>query len=750
LVDISSLRMNGNPEVIAADFRAWLEHCKALDSIGAFGLGFNSLSEGANLTGTGAPARVRVVPVSPGFFHMLGVQPVLGRDFTRDEGEAGHAGVALLSAAVWQRYFGDDHSVLHKAIHLDGRPYTVVGVMPAGLLYPPGDIWVPIVLDASNSLPDSPSWPMLYVIGRLKAGVGLRQATTDLQTISHRLDSQFSPGRQRGRSRLHVHVIPLRQLLAGDVGHLLLILLSAVGFVLLIACANLANLLLARAAARNKEMTVRAALGAGRWRLASQALSESLLLAFWGGCLGLGGGLWAERALRRLVPQQLPSAGGLDYRVLAFGIGVTLCAAFLFGVAPAFITSRVDVNEALKEGGPHAGLGRGAHRLRGLLMIGETALALILLVSAGLLARSFLRLSDVPLGFDPGHLLLGEVWLPATMVGQPRRQANFFRAVLDRLHSLPGVQDAAATTHYPVSVFNALATGVRRADGGAPLPGKPHSLAYISPDYFRTLRVQLLGGRFFSQSDAENSRRVVILSESAARCIFSGGEAVGHEISLEGAQGPWWYVAGVVADTRNYQLDHKPWPEIFIPFQQQPSLFMTFVVRSRGDPMRLASGLQQAVASVDRNEPLSMIMPMDDVVQKVLAPRRFKLDLLGSFALLALILGAIGLYGVISYMVIQRTHEIGIRMALGAQRDDVLQMVVSQGFKLVLMGVVIGIAGALALTRVLSSLLYGVRPTDPLTFVAVSLILIAVALLACYIPARRAAKIDPMVALHYE
>jgi putative ABC transport system permease protein len=750
LVDISSLRMNGNPEAIAADFRAWLEHGKALDSIGAFGLGFNSYSEGANLTGTGAPARVRVVPVSVGFFHMLGVRPVLGRDFTSDEGEVGHAGVALLSATVWQRYFGGDHSVLHKTIHLDGRPYAVVGVMPAGLLYPPGDIWVPIVLDASNSLPNSPSWSMLYVIGRLKADVGLRQATTDLQMISHRLDSQFSPGRRRGRSHLHVHVIPLRQLLAGDVGHLLMILLSAVGFVLLIACANLANLLLARAAVRKKEMTVRAALGASRLRLARQALNESLLLAFLGGCLGSGGGLWAERALRRLVPPQLPSAGGLDYRILAFGIVVSLCAAFLFGVAPAFFTSRIDVNEGLKEGGPHTGLGGGTHRLRGLLVIGETALALILLVSAGLLGRSFLRLSDVPLGFNPEHLLLGEVWLPATLVDQPRVQANFFQAVLDRLHSLPGVQDAAATTHYPVSVFNALATGVRRADGRASLPSKPFSVAYISPDYFRTLRIRLLGGRFFNKSDVQNSRKVVILSKSAARSIFPEGEAIGHEISFKGPKGPSWYVAGVVADTRNYQLDRNPWPEIFFPFQQQPSLFMTFVIRSRGDPMRFASGLQQSVAGVDRNEPLSMIMPMDEVVQKVLAPRRFRLALLGSFALLALALGAIGLYGVISYTVTQRTHEIGIRMALGAEKREILRMVVGQGLKLALIGVAIGIAGGLALTRFLSSLLYGVKPTDPLSFIAVSIILIAVALVACYIPARRAARVDPMVALRYE
>jgi putative ABC transport system permease protein len=750
LVNISTLNLNGNRVVIAPDFKIWQEQSGVLDSIGAFGLGFNGYSEGANLTGAGEPVRVKVVPITVGFFHMLGVQPILGRSFGNDEGRRGHDRVALLSASVWRKEFGGNRDILNKTIRLDATPYTIIGVMPAGLLYPPGDLWVPEVLDASNSLPANATWPMLYVIARLKPGVSLAHARADLQVLTHRLDPQFSPGRQRGHSRWQVRVIPLRQLLAGDVGHLLLILLAAVGFVLLIACANLANLLLARAAARGKEVAVRAALGAGRSRLVRQFLAESVILAFFGGLLGSVLGLVAERAMRDLVPPQLPAAVTLDLRILAFVIGVSAGAVIFFGLIPALAASRVEVNEALKEGGPHAGLRRGTHRLRGLLVITQMALALILLTGAGLLARSFLRLTEVDLGFDPHHLLLADVWLPVTTLDEPQRQANFFHDSLERLVALPGVESAAATTHYPVCVFNELATGVLVSGGPSPEPDHPISIAQISPDYFRTMGIRLLKGRPFDDRDASNARKVVILSEKEARSAFAGREAVGNEISLDGPKGPWRTVVGVVGDTRNYMLEREAWPEIFIPYQQQPALFMTLVLRTAGDPMRAANSLRDAVQSVDPNQPVSGVQTMDDMLQKLIAPRRFKLGLLGSFALLALVLGAIGLYGVISYAVTERTHEIGVRMALGAKREDVLRLVVGQGFKLTLIGVAVGLAGAFGLTRFLSSLLYAVRPTDPLTFVAVSLLLIAVALLASYIPARRATKVDPMVALRHE
>lgn len=750
LVNISNLEINGNPMVIAPDFRFWQEQNRVLDAIGAFCPGFNGYSEGANLTGVGEPIRVNVVPITVGLFRVLGVQPILGRSFGDDEGQRGHERFALLSATVWRQQFGGSRGILNKTIYLDGTPYTIVGVMPAGLLYPPGDLWVPEVLDASNSLPGNADWPMLYVIGRLKQGVSLTPARVDMQVLAHRLDAQFSSGRQKARSRWRVRVIPLRQLLAGDVGQLLMILLAAVGFVLLIACANLANLLLARAAARGKEVVVRAALGAGRSRLIRQFLAESSILAFFGCLLGSVLGFCAVGAMKDLVPPQLPAVFSLNLRVLAFVIGVSACAVFFFGLVPALASSRVDVNEALKEGGMRAGPARATHGLRSLLVITQMALALILLTGAGLLARSFLRLTEVDLGFDPHHVLLGEVWLPVTLLDDHPRQANFFREALEHLRALPGVESAAATTHWPVSVFNELTTDVRVSDGPSSDSKQPISVAYISPDYFRTMGIRLLEGRSFDDRDGSNARKVVILSEKAARSAFAGRDAVGNEISLDGPKGPWRAVVGVVADTRNLALEGEAWPEIFIPFRQQPSFFMGLVLRIAGDPRQAARSLREAVRSVDANQPVSGIQSMDDIVQEMVAPRRFKLALLGSFAVLALFLGAIGLYGVISYAVTERTLEIGVRIALGAKPEDILRLVVGQGFKLTLIGVAVGVGGALGLTRFLSSLLYEVRPTDPLTFVAVSLLLIAVALLASYIPALRAAKVEPMVALRHE
>ena len=415
LVNISTMHLNGNGMVIAPDFKAWQKQSGVFDSIGAFGLGFNGYSQGANLTGIGEPVRVNVVPVTVGFFQMLGVRPILGRSFSAEEEQPDHSHVALVSATVWRQEFGGDRGVLNKTVRLDKTPYTIIGVMPAGLLYPPGDLWVPKVLDASNSLPQSADWPMLYVIGRLKPGVSLAKARTDMEVLTHRLDDQFSAGRRKNHSRWHVTIVPLRELLAGDVGHILLILLAAVGFVLLIACANLANLLLARAAARGREVAVRSALGASRFLLIRQFVVESALLAAGGGALGAILGVLSEGALTDLVPPELPAQISLDPKILFFVIGTSVGAVILFGLVPALAASRVNVNQGLKESGSGAGLGRSTHRLRGLLVVAETALALILLTGAGLMARSLLRLTAVDLGFDPHNVLLGDVWLPVTL-----------------------------------------------------------------------------------------------------------------------------------------------------------------------------------------------------------------------------------------------------------------------------------------------------------------------------------------------
>ncbi len=750
LVNISNLDINGNPMVIAPDFRNWHEQSKSAEAIEAFCPGFNGYSDEANLTGIGEPARVHVVPVTVGLFRLLGVRPVIGRLFGDDEGQRGRERVALVSATLWREQFGGSREILKKTVHLDGTPYSIIGVMPTGLLYPPGDLWVPEVLDASNSLPGNTDWPVLYVIGRLKPGANVEHVQADMQVLARRLDPQFSIKRQRMRSRLRARVIPLRQVLAGDVRHVLLILLAAVGCVLLIACANLANLLLARAAARGKEVAVRAALGAGRSRLVRQFLAESLILTCFGGILGSVLGLLTVGALKNLIPPQLPAVFGLNLRVLAFVFGASTSAVCLFGLVPALVASRVDVNEALKEGGTRSALAGHAHRLRALLVITQMALALVLLTGAGLLARSFLRLTEVNLGFEPHHLLLGEVWLPVTLLDDHPRQANFFHDVLDRLRALPGVESAAATTHWPVSVFNELTTSVRVHGGPHTESQQPISVACISPDYFRTMGIRMLKGRPFDDRDAGQARKVVILTEKAARIAFGGQDAVGGDISLSGPAGPWMAVVGVVADTRNLALEREAWPEIFIPYQQQPTFFMALTLRTAGDPMRAAKSLREAVRSVDPNQPVSGIGSMDDIVEEIVAPRRFKLVILGSFAALALVLATIGLYGVLSYAVTEQTHEFGVRMALGARREDVLRLVVGRGFKLASIGVAVGIGCAVGLTRFLSSLLYEVRPTDPPTFAAVSLLLVVVALLASYIPARRATKVDPMMALRHD
>jgi len=737
--------VHGGAVVISPDFIAWKDSNQVFEQIGAFGG-----EGGANLTGAGEPARVNVINITAGLFPMLGVQPILGRTFTPDEDKQGQNHVALISERLWRTRFGAHREALGKTIHLDGNSYMVVGVMPSSLQYPAADVWTPIALNTPQFSAHSPNWSILRVIGRLTPGATPGQARSDLQLITEQMNTQYPPQAARFRAHVKVEVIPLHQILVRNVRSLLLVLLGAVGFVLLIACANVANLLLSRAAARGREMAVRAALGAARARLIRQLLTESLALAVTGGALGFFAGVWAVQLLKKLIPPNLPSEISLDIRVFGFVIGIALLAVILFGLVPALAASRANVSEALKAGGAHAGTGGGTHRLRNLLVVGEVSLSLVLLIGAGLLARSFVRLSRVNLGFDPNHLLLASVWRPVTPGLDAVSQAAFFHGVLKKVRELPGVMRVAATTHYPLSMFNELTGRLTIQGEGSIRVPQPISVASISPDYFRTMGIPLLKGRVFDDHDANSAPKVVIVDETLAREVFKGRDPVGRRISSGEPNGSWRTVVGVVADTRNYTLEEQPWPEIFTPYRQEPRYFMTFVIRTSGDPLALAGAVRKAVQSLDKDQPVSSVQSMTEMIASSTAPQWLRMMLLGLFALLALTLAAIGIFGVMAYSVNQRTHEIGIRMALGAERRDVLKMVVGQGLKLALIGVVIGIVGALVLTRFLSSLLYGVKPTDPLTFVAVSLLLIAVALVACYIPARRAAKVDPMVALRYE
>ena len=734
----------GPSTVVSADFPAWKDRNNVFEEIAAFGG-----TSGANLTGTGQPARVTVTNVTTGLFSMLGVQPVAGRAFLAEEGKQGREHVAVLSETLWRNSFGADPRIIGETIRLDGAGYLVVGVMPASLR-PQADVWTPLALDAEIFSPHSPRWMMLAAIGRLKPGIAISKAQADLQLLAQEMDKEYPPQAAQFRAHETVEVIPLHDMLVQNVRSLLLILLGTVGFVLLIACANVANLLLSRSVVRGREIAVRAALGAGRLRLARQLLTEGLLLAAIGGVLGSITGLWATKILGDLIPATLPASVRLDPRIFGFSAAIITLASFLFGLIPALITSRADVNEALKEGGLRLGASAGTHRLRGVMSAGEIGLSLILLVGAGLLVRSFLRLTEVDLGFDPQSLLVATVERPLTAAFDSQQHSAFFQASLERIRNLPGVKEAALTQRYPLGPPH-NATMMLRIQGAENFrPPQPISVTEISPDYFHVMRIRLLKGRTFSASDVAGAQEVVTVNESLARMLFGAHDAIGQHISFGGPSAPWKEVVGVVANVREDALEKEPVPEIFVPYLQQPSFSMAFVLRTESSPLILAGAVREAVQSIDKNQPLSGATTMDEVIAKSVAPRRFRMLLLGLFALLALLLAVIGVYGVMAYSSTQRTHEFGVRIALGADRQDILKLVVRQGFKLALLGVSIGVGGALLLTRVLSSLLYEVSAHDPLTFSAVAALLMLVALAASYIPARRAMKVDPIVALRYE
>jgi putative ABC transport system permease protein len=737
---------HGAANVISPDFIGWKERNQVFEQIGASGG-----AGGENLTGSGPAIRVDVTNVTTNFFSMLGVRPLLGRTFLASEGKLGSDHVALLSESLWRKQFGSDPHVLGKTIQLGGSPYTVVGVTPSSLHYASADVWTPFALNEERFSPKSPRWAILTVIGRLKPGVKASQAQADLQVITTQMDKEYPPQASRFRSGVRVEVVPLHEFLVRNVRPLLLILMGAVGFVLLIACLNVANVLLSRGVVRDREIGVRLALGAGRGRLVRQLLTEALLLVLAGGVLGFLAGLATTKILSRLIPTNFPLSMRLDVRIFAFTAFIAALAVVAFGLAPALFASRRDVNEALKEGSLQAGASRATHRLRGLMAAGEIALSLTLLVGAGLLTRSFLSLTEVKLGFDPHGLLIATVqktW--SSNPGAAQSYANFFQSALAKAQSLPGVNDAAVVSQFPFGPPHNGTTLIKTKGRGEFHTPQVVMLTSISPDYFRAMNVRLLKGRVFTAQDTAGAEPVVIINSSLARLLFDEENPLGQKISFGPPPQAWTEVVGVVADTRNGALEAEPGPQLFTPYFQQPSFVMTFVLRTGTHPGSLAGALRKAVQEVDKSQPVFAVETMDDVIASLLAPWRFRTLLLGLFSILALVLAAVGIFGVISYSVSQRTREIGIRVALGAERKDVLRAVLGQGLRLALVGVMIGITGALALTHFLSSLLYGVKPTDPLTFIAVSLILIAVALAACYIPARRASKVDPMVALRYE
>src|SRR5262245_16764940 len=737
--------------VSVADFVDWRNQNQVLEQMAAM------QPPRINLTGGGEPESVVGLRASASLFPLLGARFAAGRAFLLEEDRAGADRVVVISHGLWQRRYGADPKLIGQKITLNDEAYTVIGVTapdfqfprrdeyPYGIVKTKVDLYLPIAFtpeqmnDRRNNT--------LVVIARLKPGVGLGQASAEMNAIARRLTEQYP----KTNTDKGVRLAPLQQQAVGKARTALLVMLGAVGFVLLIACANVANLLLARAAGRRKEMAIRAALGANRWRMLRQLLTESLLLAFSGGAAGLLLARWGVDLLLSIAPDKLPRAYDirLDARVAGFTLLISLLPGIVFGLLPALQGSKIDLAETLKEGGRDAA-GLLRRRLRGFLVVSEVALAFVLLIGAGLLIRSFARLTEVDPGLDPRGVLTMDILLPLAKYKDGRGVA-FFQQTLERVRTLPGVQAVATVDPLPLSRVG--------GSGGFAIEGRPSPTAQtfnagfrtISPDFFKTFRVSLVNGRLVAESDSAQAPPVVVVNESLARNYFANEDPLGKRITLSFDPRPR-EIVGVVRDVKHTALDEEASREMYFPMAQArfPPIFMSLAVRTGGDPMQMVASVRGQVWAGDKDLPLFNIETMERLMAKSVAPRRFNLLLLGVFALVGLTLAGLGLYGVMSYTVTQRTREIGVRMAMGAQTGDVLRLVIGEGMKLALIAALLGLGGACALTRLLKTLLFGVSATDPLTFIVIAALLIIVALLACWIPARRAASVDPLVSLRVE
>ena len=739
---------SGPGAVTDPDYVQWREQNQVFEDVGAFH------GETSNLTGVGEPERLLGSAVTSNLFRLLGVRPAIGRTFLPGEEHAGRGNVVLLSHQLWERRFGSDPAMVGKAITLDGSSFTVVGVMPAGFQFPnQSNFWLPLVL--SNDYGNA----MDQVVARVKPGVTLERARADVAVIQQRLEQQ----RHRGDGgQPSFSFVFLKDAMVSSIRPALLILLAAVGLVLLIACANMANLLLARATARNREIAVRMALGATRGRILRQMLSESVLLAVLGGGLGILFAGWSRDFLVALLPQNTAQPGilsriasvNIDLRVLGFTLLVSLASGLLFGLAAALQASRADTHPSLKESAATVTPGIRLLSLRNVFVMGEFALTFVLLVAAGLLMKSFVRVMAVDPGFQPQSVLTMNLILPPAQYHTEAQMRAFHNAVLERIGALPGVR-AAGTVSFGLPLGNGSLMGDFTIEGLPVMPADSMaSKLVVSPGYFRALGVPLLQGRSFDDHDTDHSQPVAIVGESLARRFWGNAGATGRRIHLGFQGSPWYSIVGVVGDVKQLGFERQAPLAIYVPYSQAPRpfllSFMTIAARTDSNPLGMANALRRAVQAVDPDMPLFDVASMEQLVSRSVSQPRFNAFLLGCFAALALILASVGIYGVTSYSVTQRTHEIGIRMALGAVQGEVLRMIVRQGLRLAVLGTGMGFVAALGLTSVLRSLLFGVQPIDVLTFLSVLVVLIGVSLLASYIPARRAMKVDPMVALRYE
>ena len=708
------------------------------------------------LTGVDEPSIVNTADVTPDIFPLLNAKPLAGRTLLPEDGKQGAAPVAVLSENLWRSRFGANPAIIGQSVTLDMRSFTVVGILPASFRYPEGappqDVWISIAQDpVFGPRLLQPGTPVFSGIGRLKPGVSLTQAQAEMNTLSGRLAKEF-PAQDSG---LTIRIVPFRQFVVGNVKSALLILLGAVGLVLLIACANIANLLLSRATSRGREIAVRIALGAGRARIVRQLLTESALLGLLGGVAGVLLAAWGVWIARPFLPSGVTRISSVHVggSVLAFALVLSLAAALAFGLAPALLATPSSLQTNMKEGGERTGQRSGQH-VRSFLAIAEISLAMVLLIAGGLLIRSFALVTSVKPGFDAENVIEAEVSLPQFEYSTPQQWTNFSNDLLARLHAQPGLGDSALGGPLPMDRQGAATFGFSIV-GDPPLPpGKSLTADYatVSPDYFRVMRIPLLRGRFFSEQDSPSNPKVAIISETLAQRYFPDQDPIGRQmrfgfppngnVSRE--------IVGVVGDVRDVALSQRPGPMMYVPFVQAPLWGGELVVRSSLSASGVAAGIRQAVHSIDKDLPVTDIAFLNDALGQSISQERFRTFLLGSFSAIALVLAAVGIFGVISYFASQRTHEIGIRMALGAQRRDVLRLILGQGTKLALIGLGVGVVAAVLLMRLMARLLYGVSATDPLTFSTVAIVLLGVALTACYIPARRAMRVDPMVALRYE
>jgi putative ABC transport system permease protein len=738
----------GLPGIAAYQYLAWHEKQTNFQELGAF------TDDSFNLTGLGEPERISCAQVTASLFNTLGVSPVTGRVFTTEEDKPRANNVAIVSEGFWQRRYGRDESIIGKTLTLDDRPYTVVGVMPSSFRFPGEfDIWLPLALDPVKEF-HGDYFSLVEVVGRLKPGVREQSAQAELSLIARDASQQV-----KEPLPTQVEVAPLQRQLVSGVRVTVLLLWGAVGLVMLLACVNVAGLMISRTLARQREIAVRAAVGARRWQLVRQLLSESIVLGLAGGVAGLLIAIWSTRAIGSLAPDGLMTSVydlnsiPLDWRVFAFTLALSLLTGIVFGLAPALTASKPDLLQALRNGGAGGLVSFGLRSFRGWLVVAELSLAMVLLLAAGLLVRSFNKLNAVDLGFDRQNVLTAHISLPRSKYKDPQQALAFQQELLQQIKGLPGVESAGMINHTPLNGFGTIV--FTQVEGTPAIDRKtepPIGVGVVSPEYFQTMHITLLSGRHVDDGDGPQKPKVAVVNQAFAQRFFPKGDVLGKRVGFacDKAEGLCRTIVGVVGNIRQESITQEVAPELYVSSAQMPLNGMTLFVRTASDPLSFVAAVRSAVLNIDANQPIYSVKTLAQRVSDATALSRSLTVLFAAFALLALLLGAIGIYGIVSHAVTLRTPEIGIRMALGANRRDILQLILKHGLVLVLTGVVIGVAGAFALTRFLKTILFGVTATDALTFVAVSLIFFVIAMCASLIPARRATKVDPLIALRYE